>query len=196
MVKKNLRRNNDLIAVKKLSEIGVELKKSNQHLPPIALVVTKSDLIEDRWIDCVRPIIHESFEIIFGKDTEKDRLVMVTAVILGEDIEEGKDADPVDIELPIVYAVLAMVCGYIKRARDARADDEKELNEKDTFWGRLLNSDELEELRRNVSEMETKIQRFSKDAFRLLDLFDNDAVIYINGEKRKLRGFFENQIRG
>lgn len=196
IVKRNLKLNKDLIAVKKLSEIGVELKKRNQHLPPIALVVTKSDLIEERWSNCVRPIIHESFESIFGKNTDSDRLVMVSAVTLGEGIAYGANADPVDIELPIAYAVLAMLCDYIQRAWVAKANDQQVLNKRDTFWGRIIRPDELEQLRKDITNMEQQISKFSKDAIRLLELFDDDAVIYVNGDQRKLRSFFEKKIRG
>lgn len=195
IVKRNLRLNKDLVAIKKLSELGVELKKKGQHLPPIALVVTKSDLIEDRWVDCVRPIIHESFESIFGKNTEKDRLVMVSAVTLGEGIADGANADPVDIEIPIAYAVLAMLCDYIQRAQAAKTNDQRTLSEKDTFWGRIIRPGELEQLRKDIAKIDENISNFSKDAIRLLDLFDDGAVIYVNGDQRKFRSFFEKKIR-
>lgn len=196
IVKRNLKLNKDLVAIKKLSEIGLELNKRGQHLPPIALVVTKSDLIEDRWIDCVSPIIHESFESIFGINTENDRLVMVSAVTLGEGIADGANADPVDIELPIAYAVLAMLCDYIQRARVAKTNNQQSLNKKDTFWGRVIHTDELKQLRKDINKIEQQITKFSKDALRLLDLFDDDTVIYVNGDQRKLRSFFEKRIRG
>lgn len=190
IVKKNLKRNKDLVAVKKLSEIATE----NKMLPPIALVVTKSDLIEDQWIGCVGDIIHESFENIFGEGGEDNRWVMVTAVTLGEGIEDGEDADPENIEQPIAYAVLSMLCNYIERAKQIKDDQNQALEQNNTPFRRIINKKKLEELRRQKAKIETIIGKLSRDAIRLIDLFPEDKPIYINGAKQNLRNFFTEMV--
>lgn len=190
-VKKNLKRNKDLIAVKKLSEIA----KENKMLPPIALVVTKSDLIEDQWINCVGDIIRDSFENIFGENGEDKRWVMVTAVTLGAGIENGEDADPEDIEQPIAYAVLSMLCGYIEKAKMIKGSNDQTMKDNSTPFKKLINRKKLEELRQESAKIEAVIGKLSRDAIRLMELFPEDKPIYINGMKHNLRNFFADFIR-
>ena len=202
-VSRNLRKNGDLKAITKLSQIGL-----NQELPPMAIVITKSDLIDDSWIpegldgneaaalmnETLSKIIYQNFEPVFGVGSDAQRLVMIAAVTLGEDISRGGDADPINIEQPIAYAVLTMLCGYIAKTKAAKQQNIKNLNAKDTFFNRLINSDQLAKLKADITQMEENIAKFSQDAHRLLDLFEADKCLYVNGVKTPMCDFFEKII--
>ena len=189
-VRQNLKRNHDLVAIQKLSQIG----RDGVTLPPIAIIVSKSDLIEDKWIDYIGEIIRENFEAVYGENGEDRRIVMVTAVTLGEDIENGGDADPENIEQPIAYAVLSILCKYVEQARLIKNNNNQVLEKKDTIWGRIINPKKLEELRNNIDVMDRVISKFSRDAIRLLELFEDDKCLYVNGVKKPLRKYFQDSL--
>lgn len=84
----NLKSNKDLVAIQKLSRLVYE----GISLPPIAIVVTKCDLIDDRWVGCTKDIVRTSFSPVFGEDTLDERIVMMSAVTLGDEIEQGGNA--------------------------------------------------------------------------------------------------------
>lgn len=189
-VRQNLKRNGDLVAIQKLSQIGSE----GVTLPPIAIIVSKSDLIKDQWIDYIGEIIRENFEAVYGENGEDRRIVMVTAVTLGEDVENGGDADPENIEQPIAYAVLSMLCKYVEQARLIKSNNKQILEKKDTIWRRIINPKKLEELRNNIEVMDKVISKFSKDAIRLLELFEENKCLYVNGVKKPLRKYFQDYL--
>ena len=203
-VSRNLKKNGDLKAIAKLSQLGL-----NQELPPMAIVITKSDLINDSWVpadlddeqaaalinETLSSIITTNFQSVFGTGGTGQRLVMITAVTLGEGISEGADAEPVNIEQPIAYAVLTMLCGYVAKAKAAKQQNLKNQNAKNTWLGRIIHADEIAKLKAEAEEMDREIAKFSADAHRLLDLFEEDKCLYVNGEKTPLRDFFVNSLQ-
>lgn len=190
IVAKNLKKNRDLDAVRQLSKIGTQ----GITLPPIAIVVTKCDLIEDDWAPYVQEIIRENFEPIFGEGGEDDRIVMLAPVTLGYDITAGGDADPDGIEHPIAFAVLSILRKYIIAARVLKAKSDDELSAKDTAWRRIFNSSQLQKLREDSQNLEKVIGKLCRDAIRLLDLFEEEKPIYINGEKQNFRKYFRGEL--
>ena len=191
IVSKNLKKNNDLEAVRQLTKIGAE----DVELPPIGIVVTKADLIKDKWAPHVQEIIRDNFEPIFGEGGEDDRIVMLAAVTLGYDIEKGADADPEDIELPIAFAVLSILRKYIIAARILKANSQAELSEKDAKILKIFNKKELERLREEIKKLDAIIGKLSRDAIRLLDLFGENKPIYINGEKQNFCKYYRDQLK-
>ena len=191
IVSRNLKRNKDLEAVRQLTRIGA----NDVALPPIGVVVTKSDLIDDTWAPHVQEIIHENFESIFGESGEDERIVMLAAVTLGDGIQDGADADPVDIELPVAFAVLSILRKYIVAARVLKANSEAELSEKDKALIRVFKSDQIKKLREEISGLNNVIEKLSRDAIRLLDLFGENKPIYINGEKQNFCKYFRELLK-
>lgn len=190
IVAKNLKRNKDLEAVRQLTKIGSD----DVVLPPIGIVVTKCDLIEDEWVPHVQEILRENFESIFGEGGEDDRIVMMAAVTLGNDIQFGGDADPVDIELPIAFAVLSILRKYILAARVLKRKTDNELSDHEKSIFRIFRSGQGKKLREEIAKMEKIIAKLSRDAIRLLDLFEESKPIYINGEKQNFRKYFRDDL--
>lgn len=193
-VKRNLKNNKDLRAITTLSDIG----KQNKYLPPIALVVTKSDLIEDQWIKYIPEILNENFDSIFGGG-EDNRVVMLTAVTLGMDIsydgENAVDADPENIEQPIAFAVLSILCKYIALAKEAKNNTSNRLSNTDTVWGRMVKRSKIQSMRADIENLQKLINKYSRDAVRLLDLFEEDKPIYVNGTEQKFCEYFRKQLK-
>ena len=191
IVAKNLKRNRDLEAIRQLSKLG----SKGITLPPIGIVVTKSDLIEDQWIPYVQDIIIHHFSPIFGENSQDEHIVMLSAVTLGDDIQFGGDAEPVDIELPIAFAVLSILRKYVTAKRVLKAQNNNTLSQKDTLWCNLFNQKQLEDLRKAVAALDAEIGKMSQDAICLLDLFAEGKPIYINAQKQNFRKFFQNELR-
>ena len=190
IVAKNLKRNKDLEAVRQLTKIGSD----DVVLPPIGIVVTKCDLIDDTWVDYVQEILRENFQSIFAEGGEDDRIVMMAAVTLGNDIQFGGDADPVDIELPIAFAVLSILRKYILAARVLKKKTDNELCDHEKSIFRIFRSGQGKKLREEITKMEKIIAKLSRDAIRLLDLCEESKHIYINGEKQNFRKYFRDDL--
>lgn len=187
IVHNNLMINRDLDAIHQLTQIST----TGTVLPPIAIVVTKCDLIEDQWIPYVSQILTSSFAPVFGKGlTGQQRIVMLSAVTLGNDIEQGGFADPVDIELPIAFAVLSILRNRIMLRQLDQAKNQKEYQQKDTFLRNIFTPGMLERLKKENKKLGDEIEKMSRDAVHLLELFDPEKPIYINGEPMELRKFF------
>lgn len=192
IVANNLKNNGDLTAILRLNQMA----QKDIVIPPVAIVVTKRDLIPTEYIEYISEIIQENFSLIFGQNIKNHRLVMISAVTLGEGIEDGADAYPEDIEQPIAYAVLSTLCQRIQSVRSAVSRAQGDLSEKNTFWGRLTNAQELASIRSNISAYKAEISRYSEDAIRLLGVFESGKVIYVNKAEKDIREYFLNLIRG
>lgn len=89
-----------------LGELKEKLKRENQKLPPICIIVTKYDLCADCLRnDELRTIIEESFKPLF---LSADTFVVVIPVSLGENIKDDNykgELDPVNVHLPILFGI-------------------------------------------------------------------------------------------
>ena len=190
IVHRNLERNKDLKAISALTSLGMD----GVVLPPTAIVVTKSDLIEDQWVSYVSEIIKDNFAPIFGKGSADERVVMLSAVTLGNNITAG-DVDPVDIEHPIAFAVLSILRRRIQLQRLLREEAQGKLNEAEAGWlHSIFHGDKITRLKKEIGETDASIQKMIKDAHFLLDLFPLEKPIYINDERQDLRSFFANEL--
>ena len=192
IVASNLKNNGDLMTIRRLHQMARE----GIVIPPVAIVITKRDLIPTEYIEYISEIILENFSLIFGEGIQIHRPVIICAVTLGEGIEDGEDADPDDIEQPIVYAVLSTLCQRIQRIRSEVSTEQGNLSQKDTFWRRIINPQELARIRANISAYKSEISRYSEDAIRLLGVFESGKVIYVNKAQKDIREYFLNLIRG
>ena len=190
IVQKNLNLNKDLKAISALTSLGME----GIVLPPTAIVVTKSDLIADQWVSYVPEIIKRNFAPIFGAGSPDERVVMLSAVTLGNNIVAG-DVDPVDIEHPIAFAVLSILRRRIHLQRLLKEEAQGKLNATDKGWLRsIFHGDKISRLKKEIQEKEASIQKMVKDVHYLLDLFPLEKPIYINDVKKDLRSFFTEEL--
>ena len=130
IVASNLKNNGDLMTIRRLHQMAQE----GIVIPPVAIVITKRDLIPSEYIQYISEIIQENFSPIFMEISKPHHLVMLSAVTLGEGIEDGADAYPEDIEHPIAYAMLSILCQRIKNVKLTMLNAQSNLSAKDTFW--------------------------------------------------------------
>lgn len=189
-VENNLKRKKDIEAIRKLAVIS----KENGALPPIAIIVTKSDLIPEDKIGYVEEIIKKNFNPLFIGDNAITREVSLILTTLGDDIQNGGELDAINIEQPIAYAVLNILAGYIKLAKAVRTTNEEALNTIQNSLGSFLHKSKIEEARKNIQQMESVIGKFSKDAICLMDRFPFDKKMYVNGISTNLHEHYRKKL--
>lgn len=207
IVAQNLMNNHDLQAIKQLSALGSQ----GIDLPPIAIVLTKSDLIEDKWFDfpvvslqdnsekkeervnLVQDILHKEFISIFGAPNNKnERIVMVTDISLGYNHQGRFIADPMNVELPIAFGVLSILRQDVIKNKQIIVQNQNRMNELQKNWfSKWLYSDVLDKLREDSDNRAKYINEASVDIINILELFENDKPIYINDIPIKLKDFFK-----
>ncbi|MCL2659928.1 MAG: hypothetical protein FWD64_05350 [Acidobacteriaceae bacterium] len=172
------------------------------HLPPIIIVITKSDLIPQERASQLEDILFEAFGSIFGKDSNAgkgsnpDRVVMIVAVSLGVGFADGSDMDPRNFEQPIGYAVLAILCNhiaplYIRAIHENQGEIKKHTNLLTKWWY----SGEIAAANQNLAELKELADKISHDVFRLLDLFPEKKNVYVNGNRKDIHGYFRDVLR-
>lgn len=185
IVDNNLRNNHDLLAISALAK----LVSTGRPLPPVSLVITKSDLIEDRWAHCLAPILIKSFKPIFGEDLEDERIVKLSAVTLGN-IKEGK-VNPVNVEEPISFAVLAVLLDRVRKERQQKQQAAQQLSEmRNSRFARTFQRKKIEQLTKEIEDRNATIQKMIKYATYMFKMFDPEASVYVNYQKTDLRTFF------
>lgn len=194
IVSNNLRNNKDLQAIRQLNRLGAQ----GVELPPIVIVLTKSDLIEDKWALYAKDILRDNFSVIFGAPgVTTDRIVMITHTSLGDlDPQNGFRVDPINVELPIAFGVLSILRDDVIKYKLLHANNQTQINthQKNKFT-RWLNSDTLNALKKENDKCMADIKAASKDIFKLLDLFDDDKNIYINNVEKNLKVFFRDELK-
>ena len=188
-VKRNLRRNSDLRAIMALSDLASQ----GISLPPVAIVVTKSDLIEDCWAHCLPQILTDSFKPIFGENCPDERIVMLSAVTLG-DIENGY-VDPVGVEDPIVFAVLSILLRRVQMKKLLKQQAMNQLSDKQKkLFANIFQGRKKEQLKAEIERTDADIQKMIQDAGYLFEMLDIDKPVYINNQKKDLRTFFTDAL--
>ncbi len=182
IVRQNFQRNGDDIIFNRLNLMAV----NNIRIPPLAVVVTKRDLIPPERRDLIGNIIHAGFSDIFNSGLP----VFVSSVTLGEGIEGRADASPQDVDKPIVYAVLSVLQKSIKDTKSRIEETERRFREKNTFWNRMFDSNILNGLQQKIGQDKQIAENLSRNARSMLDFFDNDCIFYEGGIRRNLRDFF------
>lgn len=201
-VRLNLLMNGDLEIIRFLSKLGPE----DLIIPPIGFVITKSDLIDDRWIPYLPEIIIENFAPLFGPGIGDDRIVMMAAVTLGNDIQFGGYANPIDLEVPIAFAsicTLAKKVLYIRYALDKiEADRQKiQMTHNDLFESGIFGMGYVEGLMRKskLNEQYHKLKSIAQglefNTRDILQLFPPKKPIYVNCKQVPLHLYFERLIR-
>mgnify|MGYP002625431400 CR=1 FL=1 len=182
----NLLNNGDKLAIMRLGQMVA----GGISLPPVAVVVTKRDLIPPERLKYIPEIIPQEFDTLFYNGVP----VFLTSVTLGAEIERNGTLSPEDVEKPLFYALLSTFCQEIDAIKKRIADNKKQLEAQDTMFNRLFHQDMLDELKRRIYLDEDKIRVMSENASPMLDFFGHDSVFYVNGEQAELREYFSGRL--
>lgn len=166
----------------------MSLSQAGIPLPPIAIVVTKADLIDPQYQEDLNTVLHQRFSAIFDAP---GRLVLQVAATLGGPIEPGFVPNPFCVEQPIAFAVLTIFIKQIKTARDkieANADYVRQ-HQYDFF-----KPDGLKTARQTISVLQSTIASMSDHCLNLLNLFAQEKVIYLGGSPINLRGYYRDNF--
>lgn len=166
------------------------LSAEGQHIPPIAIVVTKCDRIKREYQSVIEEVIrnNESLKGVF----EGNDLVMTAAVSLGANIDKGAQPDPYNIEQPIAFAVLVILAKYMTLLKSNKIANISIARKSRGFFSSLLNSGKIAEAEKNLEELTNISDKWSEDASKLIELFPDKKSIYINGSKMGFRNYFRD----
>ncbi|MBN1187321.1 MAG: hypothetical protein JXB49_33900 [Bacteroidales bacterium] len=166
-----------------------EFEDNNNFLPPVVVVITKYDL-------CTKgkemaDIIIKAFNALFVKDGGHNRLVTIIPVTLGKNIAQngftGK-LDPVNINLPISFAIWCIVLEKIKSLNDLRNSLDNRINELSNSFFSIFKRGEIEDNRGLKDESDQIYTKLCQDADKLFDELSaaKKFPIYLNGEALSL----------
>jgi hypothetical protein len=191
----NKLRNSDL---KYETKYFTQMSAKGEALPPILIVVTKSDLINPEYQEAIEQVIRQELAPVFAGAEEKkgDRMVLMTTVSLGDNFDHGGEVEPYNIEQPIAFAVLVILIKYMLMLKAVKQDNLSVAQKKHSKIGRFFNSDAIEKAERNLVELSKLSDKCSKDAYRLLELFPDTKSIYINNDKTNMREYFRDLFVG
>lgn len=157
-----------------LGELKEKLKRENQKLPPICIIVTKYDLCADCLRnDELRTIIEESFKPLF---LSADTFVVVIPVSLGENIKDDNykgELDPVNVHLPILFGITRAlneviadcnISAFLKTVTKNSMEKNKS-DEEDTFF-LWRDNDKIRRLDNSIYSTEKEI----KDLLKIADI--------------------------
>lgn len=168
------------------------LSAENFKLPPVGIVVTKCDLIPEEYQSAIQEIIHETFDQLID---EPGRTILPMSVTLGGDIVPGFIPDPFNIEQPIAFAVLAILMKYLLLAKMQKNENRSFISNNSGFIKSLINSGKIDKARQNSKTLQDAIDKFSADAYKLIELFSDRKVIYVDGKEKNLRDYYKEAFR-
>jgi len=189
-----------------LTELRNKLKKENQGLPPIGMLVTKYDMcIDDTDADEVREIVEEAFEGLFGGN---DTFVAIIPVSLGDTLEDDEyqgELEPLNVHLPILMGInFALIeqlqyGKYLIEEQRKRVDNLREWKRyEDNRWGItrfFLGGRDPDDIQDDINELESIIQDnrqiaagFKKSLKRMNRELEAIDMIYVKGAWQDKRG--------
>jgi len=182
-------------AIRRAKNIGIN--RMNQFLSklheekgpvPVVIAITKYDLCLHREAEEIRDDIKKLFTGLFA--SSEKWLVTICPVSLGKGLAgdmSHAEIDPVNLHLPLVFAIYSQLTQYAAYAKDQESSIDKKITDMTTKnrFKRWLNSDEItkanEELRKNqalANEVQDKLALLSKELGR--------AKIYFRGEEQEI----------
>lgn len=168
------------------------LSSNSIDLPPVGIVVTKCDLIPKQYQTVIQEIITTQFDDIIE---EKDRVVLPMSVSLGGKIEPGFSPRPYNVEQPITFAVLAILLKYLNNAKSQKDANNVYIRNNSGLIKGFFNSGKVNKARQNSQVLMQAIDKWSDDAFKLIDLFSDEKQIYVDGKKRNLKEYYKELFR-
>ncbi len=167
------------------------MSQEGLKLPPTGIVVTKCDLVNAKYQDAVRAAIRNSFSALFEGD---GRVILPMTVSLGGPIEKGFRPNPCFIEQPIAFAVLHILLKYIVAANLTKLQNERYIEDNSGIIARTFHPHNLAKARENIKNLGEAIDKWSKDAFSLIDLFSDEKIIYIDGKEQNLKDYYRKSF--
>ena len=112
------------------------------YLPPICIVVTKSDILPRKYLDAesMVPVLRQVFPTLFNRSSggKIARLVAVSQVSLGKRFVKKAIFDPIHVEEPICYAAGNIVMYETMDSIRKLANSKKSLNAAKAEYQRAL----------------------------------------------------------
>lgn len=184
-----------------------EYFKSNNTLPPTAIIVTKYDICKDDTDEEeLSEIIEEAFSPFFVKNDDK-KIVTIIPVSIGTNIMDddcsGK-MKPLNIHLPIFmgiwFALSKKIQNHVKdiqkqeQANDGKISDLRDRKAEEENKWIFKSRDEIQRLAREIQEAENKCKKQTQEMNYMLNaMADNSdklikelekiSYVYINGER-------------
>lgn len=179
--------------LRKETKALTRLSAEGMAIPPICIVVTKCDKINYAYQAVVEKVLRncESLKGVF----EGNKLVITSSVSLGEGIDHGAAPDPFCIEQPITFAVLVILLKYLVVLMIKRKDNKAFVNKSRGIFSSWWNSEEIAVAENNIKELAGVSNKWSEDAYKLIELYSENKKIYINGKSEGFRDYFRDIFR-
>ena len=184
-----------------------EYFKSNNTLPPTAIIVTKYDICKDDTDEEeLSEIIEEAFSPFFVKNDDK-KIVTIIPVSIGTNIMDddcsGK-MKPLNIHLPIFmgiwFALSKKIQNHVKdiqkqeQANDGKISDLRDRKAEEENKWIFKSRDEIQRLAREIQEAENKgkkqtqemnymLNAMADNSDKLIKELEKISYVYINGER-------------
>ncbi len=181
--------------------------KENHFLPPIAIVVTKSDLCHKQSPENWEKILRESFDPLLTEGNNTcSRFVCFIPVSLGEISSNGYKGKlrPSNLELPILMGIhFSILCKGVKLGMEVdnykqQVDNLREAIRKEEnkffLWRSNKKIENYKKIEQQISNLEQKASSkylsVITDFGRILEVLNNRVkIIFFNGKKQ---GKFED----
>lgn len=165
-----------------------DLSSKGIQIPPTCILITKCDLINPKYRSTIMQVFPEVMSSLFaGTD------VIITSVSLGANISE-EGPDPFCIEEPIAFAVLTILMKYMVKLKEKKDKSRHVINKDRNFITRLLDSSKIEIAQKELEQFTEAGNKWISDAFKLIELFDDDKCIFVNGDKHAFRNYMREQF--
>ncbi|MEL6927924.1 MAG: hypothetical protein AAFO95_04745 [Cyanobacteria bacterium J06600_6] len=164
---------------------------SNQQQPnpnqpfPVAIMITKYDLCHHRDRDDIIADVQKLFQALFTPNS--GWLVMICPVSLGRDLgkdPESADIVPVNVHLPVVFAVYSQLRSYglkLKSDRDVQTTAIDTVKQKNSLL-QLIKANQLREQTEKLTVTNTEITAVEEN-MKLLSQELQQASLYFNGSE-------------
>ena len=188
--------NNDPKVTRELGRYNAilnEFCKEIGNTVPIALTITKSDLIEHDqsiFVDGINILKQRCFKSLFTVDG--NWLVMIVPVSLGIGLENeagniSGTISPKNIHLPVMFAIYSTfnrMLGDALALVNSYSDSLNAENEK-SGWKKFWKGDDTTYYREKLQESNANLDSIKKDLNKIInELKDNNCLLFYNGEKQ------------
>lgn len=165
---------------------------SGHDLPPIGIIITESDLIEDKWVPYVREILWENYTPLIAYST-----VMLSAV---------STADSDNLEEPIAFAAMCLLTEQARITNIALKKAKSDMqNIKSNYSQTAIKSlsgytilsmaREKRVIEENLIKFYSIMQELESNALHIGELFSPNKYLYSHGQTVPLHSYFFRIIK-
>jgi hypothetical protein len=170
---------------------------------PIVISITKSDLcIGDNFIKGIDAITKRMLPTLFAPNS--GWTVMICPVSLGKDKSSGFEIQPINVHLPVTFAIFTALQNDIDKTQKAINSHQNTIKEKESevnrlgrnVWSAFWNSSDIaaeqyaiDELEETTGLRQSECETLQKDLNLLKkELFGTNLYIYYGGRRISLEG--------